>query len=149
LARCIYGLMRHRLAKTLFREWLGTSKWEKLVLILPFIVLVLDLHILIYAANHEETALIISSGFVFILSVLEIIAALEEIHERIAYARKCTDLEQMAVQTVKDFPVKPTVGQVIEKMQRDYPRGNFTLYELYPVACDVLNKLFSDEDDGE
>jgi len=34
-------------------------------------------------------------------------------------------------------------------MQRDYPRGNFTPYELYPVACDVLNKLFSDEDDGE
>ena len=141
--------MRHRLAKTLFHEWLGTSKWEKLVLILPFIVLILDLHIFIFAMNHEETTLIIASGFVFILSFLEIIAALEEIHERIVYVSKCIDLKQIIMSTLKDFPVKPTVGQVIKKVQRNYPHGNFTPYELYPVICDVLSNIFSDEDNDE
>jgi hypothetical protein len=141
--------MRHRLSKTVFREWLATTNWEKLVLILPFIVVLLDSHIFLFAMHHQETALLISSGFVFILSVLEIIAALEEIHTRFVEARKCSDLEKMLIEVVKSCKGRPTVGQIIEKMIKEYPDRDFNPYELYPVACDVLSNMFSDEERDE
>lgn len=139
--------MRHVLVKTLFREWLGATTWEKLVLILPFIVLILDLHIFLFALDHQEMALIMSSGFVLVLSTLEIIAALEEIHEHMVYARKFSSLEKKVADTIRKFPVRPTVGQVIEKMLRDHPQEDLNRYDLYPVVCEVLNNLFTQ--DGE
>lgn len=135
--------MRHRLARNLLGEAIGTTKWEKLVLVLPFIVLILDMHIFHYSmVNKLQASIIISSGFVLALSIVEIIAALGEINEHLSHAKKYSSLESMVTKVVTQFNHEPTVRQVVEKMSSEYPGERFSRYELYPVVCDVLNNIF-------
>jgi hypothetical protein len=136
------------LARRLFKEFTTATKWEKLVLIIPFIVLFIDADIFYYAWSRHMASLLLLSSFVLVFSVIEIFAALQEIREHIASARKHSDLEARVIYTIGQFPVRPTVGQVIEKMLCDNPPDDIGRYELYPVVCDVLNNMFSDIDEA-
>ena len=133
--------MRHRLARRLFREFTTATKWEKLVLIIPFIVLFIDADIFYYAWSRHMVSLLILSSFVLVFSVIEIFAALQEIREHIASARKCSELEKRVIDAIGNFPMRPTAGQVIEKMLRDNPHDDIGRYDLYPVVCKVLSTL--------
>jgi hypothetical protein len=133
--------MRHRLARRLFREFTIATKWEKLVLIIPFIVLFIDADIFYYAWSRHMVSLLLLSSFVLVFSVIEIFAALQEIREHITSARKCSELEKRVIDTVGQFPVMPTVGQVIEKMLSDNPHDDIGRYDLYPLVCKVLSTL--------
>jgi sensor histidine kinase regulating citrate/malate metabolism len=135
-------MMRHRLSRILIGELLGSTRREKLVLLLPFVVLIFDLLIFHYSIVNREFSIIISSGFVLALSVLEIIAALGEINERLACAKKHSSLESMVTEVAKQFDYEPTVRQVVEKMSYEHPEEKFSRYELYPVVCNVLNDIF-------
>ncbi|MGC9553717.1 MAG: hypothetical protein ACP5EK_00195 [Thermoplasmatota archaeon] len=139
--------MRHRLARRLFREFTTATKWEKLVLVIPFIVLFIDADIFYYAWSRHMVSLLLLSSFVLVFSVIEIFAALQEIREHIASARRCSDLEKRVIDAIGQFPVRPTVGQVIEKMLRDNPHDDVGRYDLYPVVCKALSNLFVE--DGE
>lgn len=138
-------MMRHRLARKLFREFIETTKWEKLVLILPFIVLAIDTHIFYFALLHQETAILISSGFVLVLSLIEIIVALKEIHTHFTEARKDAEIQAMVVDGIQSFNQRPTVSQVLWKISDSECR--FSRHELYPFVCDAIASLFPDDDD--
>jgi len=138
-------MMRHLLGRTLLRELFGTTRWEKLVLLLPFVVLIVDMDIFYYALINKEPSIIISSGFVLTLSIVEIIAALGEINERLSHVKKYSSLESMVTKVVTQFNHEPTVRQVVEKISSEYPGERFSRYELYPVVCDVLNNIFSNK----
>ncbi|MCD6299218.1 MAG: hypothetical protein J7L93_01250 [Thermoplasmata archaeon] len=134
--------MRHRLARTLMGKAIGATKWEKSVLVLPFVVLVVDTHIFYYSLVNRAPSIILSSGFVLALSIVEIFAALEEISEHLAYAKKHSSLESRVADVVRQFDSEPTVRQVVERMFSEYPGEDFSRYELYPMVCDVLNDMF-------
>jgi membrane protein YdbS with pleckstrin-like domain len=80
--------MRHRFTRNLFSEILKASKLEKIVLIIPFIVLLFDAEIFHYAWVNNEKNILIASGFVFLLSILEIIVVAKEIHEHLYQRNK-------------------------------------------------------------
>ncbi len=140
--------MRHRLVRQICRELVTTTKWERVVLFIPFIVLLIDADIFYYAWTHHKVTLILLSSIVLILSSVEIIAVTKEIHEHIAYAQKYSSIEQQVLETVKKFPEKPTVGQVMAAMSNDGAK-DFSRFDVYPVVCEVLNSLYSDGDDGD
>ena len=108
--------MRHRLVRQICRELVTTTKWERVVLFIPFMVLVIDADIFYYAWTHHKITLILLSSIVLILSSVEIIAVIKEIHERISYAQKYSSIEKQVLETVKKFAGKPTVGQVMATM---------------------------------
>lgn len=135
--------MRHRLARQVFKELVTTTKWEKIVLLIPFIVLIIDADIFYYSWMHDKAILILLSSIVLVLSFVEIIAVLKEIHERIAHAQKCSAIEKKVLQAVQQFKEKPTVGQVMA-MLSDNDTEKFSRFELYPVVCEVLNSLYRD-----
>ena len=137
--------MRHRLVRQICRELVTTTKWERVVLFIPFMVLVIDADIFYYAWTHHKITLILLSSIVLILSSVEIIAVIKEIHERISYAQKYSSIEKRVLETVKKFAGKPTVGQVMATMA-DQDGKEFSRFELYPVVCEVLNSLYQHGD---
>ncbi|MCD6474312.1 MAG: hypothetical protein J7K47_05360, partial [Thermoplasmata archaeon] len=80
--------MRHRFARGLLNEILKATRLEKLTLLLPFIVAIIDAEIFYYSITRKEELIIMFSGFVLFLSVLEIIAVLEEIKMYVERARR-------------------------------------------------------------
>jgi hypothetical protein len=113
------------------------------VLFIPFLVLVIDADIFYYAWTHHKVTLILLSSIVLILSSVEIIAVIKEIHEHISYAQKYSSIEKRVLETVKKFEGKPTVGQVMTAMA-DHDGKEFSRFELYPVVCEVLNSIYRD-----
>ncbi|NIA10247.1 MAG: hypothetical protein GWP10_11115 [Nitrospiraceae bacterium] len=138
--------MRHRLSRILLSRAVATTKWEKVVLVLPFVVLIVDMDIFYYAITNKATSIILSSGFVLALSIIEIFAAIGEIQEHITHNKRDSVIEERVSDVVKKFSSEPTVRQVMEKIDSDYPEEKFSRYELYPVVCDVLNELFPRRD---
>lgn len=138
--------MRHRLVRQICRELVTTTKWERVVLFIPFVVLIIDADIFYYAWTHHKVTLILLSSIVLVLSSVEIVAVIKEIHEHISYAQKYSSIEQQVLETVKKFQEKPTVGQVMAAMSHDDGK-EFSRFELYPIVCDVLNSLYNDQDD--
>jgi hypothetical protein len=134
--------MRHRLSRMLLSQVLGTTKWEKLVFILPFVVLIVDADIFYYSIVNKEPSIIISSGFVLALSVIEIIAAAGEIRDHFSYVRKYSLLERKIADVIRHFESEPTVSQVMEKFFSENPNEKLSRYELYPVVCNILNDEF-------
>jgi len=139
--------MRHRFVRQLCRDLVTTTKWERVVLFIPFLVLIIDADIFYYAWTHHKVTLILLSSIVLILSSVEIVAVIKEIHEHISYAQKYSSIEQQVLETVKKFPEKPTVGQVMAAMSNNGSK-DFSRFDVYPVVCEVLNSLYSDEENG-
>jgi hypothetical protein len=138
--------MRHRLFRRVCQELVTTTKWERIVLFVPFVVLIIDADIFYYAWTHHKITLILLSSIVLILSSVEIIAVIKEIHEHIQYTQRYSTIEKMILNAVKKIPGKPTVGQVMVTLSND-ASGEFSLFEIYPVVCEVLNSLYRDSDD--
>ncbi|HDN96131.1 MAG TPA: hypothetical protein ENG71_03605 [Thermoplasmatales archaeon] len=130
--------MRHRLIRGVFSELLKASKIEKIVLILPFIVLILDADIFYFAWKNNEKNILIASGFVLLLSVLEIFAALKEIHEHVYALRRKEILEKRLRKIMKRIE-RPTVRKIVDKFMAEYPK-EFDISEVYHVACGLIDE---------
>lgn len=137
--RCIHFTMRHRLIRSIGREMLSATRLEKIVLILPFIVLLIDAEICYYSFVHKELTILVASSFVLVLSVLEIIAVLREIHARFMEVWKREEIEKRIEDIIKEFEDTPTVREVIERFCSTSP-GEYSPSHLYHIVCDILEK---------
>jgi len=130
--------MRHRLIRGVFSEILKATKIEKLVLILPFIVLAIDADIFYFAWKNNEKNILIASGFVLFLSILEILVAIKEIHEHVHTLRRREILEERLRKIMKRIK-KPTVRKIVDKFMAEYPK-EFDISEVYHVACRLIDE---------
>ena len=131
--------MRHRFVRTLFQEILKASRIEKIVLIIPFIVLLLDAEIFYFAWVNGEKRILLASAFVLILSILEIFAVIEEIHSHLTKIMRREFLEEKIREIAKEIE-RPTVRKIVDKFMASHPR-KYSVDEVYEVACDVLYEL--------
>jgi len=111
----------------------------KIALIIPFIVLLFDVEIFYYSWTNQEKTILIASGFVLFLSVLEIFAVIKEIHEHIAKARRLNILEKKLEKIAKEIE-RPNVRKIINKFMAKYP-GEYTVNEVYHAACILMDNL--------
>ena len=134
--------MRHRIVRTIFAE-ISKATWiEKIVLIIPFIVLLIDAEIFYYAWTHKEITILIASGFVLCLSLLEIIAVVSEIHGHITSNRKREIIEVRIMKITKRMR-KPTVRKIMDAFMDKYP-NEYNMSEVYPIVCDLMSELSKD-----
>jgi len=131
--------MRHRFARNLLGEILTASRMIKIALIIPFIVLLFDVEIFYYSWTNQEKTILIASGFVLFLSVLEIFAVIKEIHEHIKRARRLDILEKKLEEIANEIE-KPNVRKIINKFMAKYP-GEYTINEVYHAACILMDNL--------
>lgn len=131
--------MRHRFARNLLSEILTASRIIKIALIIPFIVLLFDVEIFYYSWTNKEKTILIASGFVLFLSILEIIAVMKEIHEYVSKFRRKEMLEERLRKIMKKID-KPTVRKVVDKFMAEYPK-EFDIREVYHMACNLIDEL--------
>ncbi len=131
--------MRHRFIRTLFGEIFKATRIEKIVLLLPFLVLIFDAEIFYFALLHKEKNIMIASAFVLFLSVLEIIAVFGEIHERISGIRRKEILMEKLRQIAENMK-KPTVRKIMDTFMEKYGE-EYSVNEVYHATCDLLSEF--------
>lgn len=130
--------MRHRFARAFIKNLLSASRAEKIALILPFIVLMFDLEIFYYSLRENAVNILIASSFVLFLSIVEIVAVIEEIFIYVKKTRRREMMEDEIFNAIKDMD-KPTVREVIEKIMNKH--HEYTFQELYPVVCKIIDAI--------
>lgn len=129
--------MRHRFLRNLFNEILTASRIIKIALIIPFIVLIFDAEIFYYSWTNHEKTILIASSFVLLLSVLEIIAVIKEIHEHISNIRRKEILIEKIRQIAENME-KPTVRKVVDVFIKKYGE-EYSINEVYHATCNLLS----------
>ncbi len=112
--------MRHRYCRKFLEELGSATRWEKIVLIIPFIVLLADAEIFYYSIIHHDELIILASGFVLFLSIIEIIAALKEIHVYVSSSVRQTGLEEIIREIIQEMG-DPLVKEVVKKYGNAIP----------------------------
>ena len=130
--------MRHRFARGLIKEILVATRLEKITLLLPFIVALIDAEIFYYSLKRREELLIIFSAFVLFLSILEIIAVLEEIRMFVERAMRREEIEEKMMKLAKKLE-NPTVKKLIDEFMKKY--REYSSQEVYPIACRIIDLL--------
>ncbi|HEC88722.1 MAG TPA: hypothetical protein ENI52_05345 [Thermoplasmata archaeon] len=131
--------MRHRFLRNLFNEILTASRIIKIALIIPFIVLIFDAEIFYYSWTNHEKTILIASGFVLLLSILEIIAVIKEIHEHISSVRRKEILMEKLRQIAENMK-KPTVRKIMDTFMEKYGE-EYSVNEVYHATCDLLSEF--------
>ncbi len=131
--------MRHRRCRTLLSELGSATRWEKIVLLIPFVVLLVDAEIFYYSLLHHEEIIILASGFVLFLSIIEIIAALKDIHVYVSSSVRQTGLEEIIRETIQEMG-DPLVKEVVEKVRQRYPDEGYGRDEIYHLVCKMLDE---------
>jgi hypothetical protein len=130
--------VRHRFARAFITNVLRATRAEKIALILPFIVLLFDLEIFYYSLMEKAVNIMIASSFVLFLSILEIVAVIEEIYAYVGKMRRRELIEDDVLDAIKSIE-NPTVREVIEYiMDKD---NDYTFQELYPVVCKIIEVI--------
>lgn len=129
--------MRHRFVRNLFNEILTASRIIKIALIIPFIVLLFDAEIFYYSWTNKEKTILIASGFVLLLSILEIIAVIKEIHEHISGIKRKEILMEKIRHIAEDME-KPTVRKIMDTFIKKYG-DEYSVNEIYHAVCDLLS----------
>ena len=138
--KSITSHMRHKLFRRTLQEIGKATRWEKMALVLPFLVLVLDAHIFYYAAyHHVHAAITVASGFVLILSVLEIFACLKEIHAYVSSTARQACLEETIREIIQELG-DPQVREVVAKVMKRCPDEGYGRSEIYRCACKILDE---------
>ena len=130
--------MRHRFVRGLLNEILKATRLEKITLLLPFIVALIDAEIFYYSLKRREELLIIFSAFVLFLSILEIIAVLEEIRMFVERAIRREEIEEKMMKLAKKLE-NPTVKKLIDEFMKKY--REYSSQEVYPIACRIIDLL--------
>ncbi len=131
--------MRHRRCRKLLSELGSATRWEKIVLLIPFVVLLVDAEIFYYSLLHHEEIIILASGFVLFLSIIEIIAALKDIHVYVSSSVRQTGLEEIIRETIQEMG-DPLVKEVVEKVRQRYPDEGYGRDEIYHLVCKMLDE---------
>jgi len=130
--------VRHRFVRGLLNEILKATRLEKITLLLPFIVALIDAEIFYYSLKRREELLIIFSAFVLFLSILEIIAVLEEIRMFVERAMRREEIEEKMMKLAKKLE-NPTVKKLIDEFMKKY--REYSSQEVYPIACRIIDLL--------
>jgi len=131
--------MRHRFIRSFMGEIFKASKLEKIVLIIPFIVLIIDLEIFIFAWQKKEFYIFINASFVLFLSILEIIAVVKEINEHISSVRNREIIMESLRRMAKKME-RPTVRKLMDEFIRKH-REDYGVDEVYAAACEVMSEM--------
>jgi len=131
--------MRHRFARNLLGEILTASRMIKIALLIPFIVLLFDAEIFYYSWTNQEKTILIASGFVLFLSILEIFAVIKEIHEHVSKIKRQEVLEQR-LRKITEGIENPTVRKIVDEFMTKYPK-EYNIREVYHIACSLMDEL--------
>jgi len=130
--------VRHRFIREWAKDFIKANVIEKIILLLPFIVLIIDAEIFYYSLTRGEETIIIASSFVLLLSIMEIIAVSKEIVSYINKTKREADIEKEIIKIIEEMD-NPNVKKVVNKFM-EMNKG-YSMQEVYPVVCKIIDAL--------
>jgi hypothetical protein len=119
------------------REIAESPDAEKIAFIPPFIILIIETVLIIHAFMLNEVFVIVLTGFLFFVSVIEILMITREIHQH----RCQTNFERELAIRLDDFIIDrhmDNVSNIVTDFLNEFEEyhGNRTM--IYHIACQIM-----------
>ena len=119
------------------REIAESPDAEKMAFVPPFIILITEMILIIHAFMLNEFFVIVLTGFLFIVSVIEIMMITREMHQR----RRQTNFERELAIRLDDFIIErhmDNVSNIVTDFLNEFEEyhGNRTM--IYHIACQIM-----------
>jgi len=131
-------MVRFRRIRNRLREIAESTTTERLLLILPFFIMSLDLYLFIHALSLRDIYVIIPVLILLAFSLMEIVVTLEEIHERALEHIKYKNLEAKVRKAMKKAKSGVTVRSLMNHILEEHPELKDHEKALYHVICQIL-----------
>ncbi len=138
-------MVRFRWLRNRLKELSQSTFIERVLLVFPFFILVLDLYMLHHAMSIGDQKIIVPATLLFIFSVMEIIVAFDEIHEHVIETLSDKKISKKVRSVVKGSKHNMTVKRAMELSLEKYPELRKYRRKLYHVICQVLSEEMVDE----
>jgi len=123
--------------RNFIREFAESAMIEKFSFILPFFVIVIDIILIEHAVRIREPYIIVLTSILFLLSLIEIIVVLDEIHKHYQES----SFERVLTIRLDDFIIKrknKNVKILVEEFIKLYPTYKNHRNEIYHIACQIM-----------
>ena len=133
-------MVRSRRLRNYLKEVSESDKFEKLSLILPFLVLIVEIILIEHAIRIKVYYVIHLTSILLILSIIEILFIIEELHEH--YIKG--NFERILTIRLDDFILQTKMKNVkfiIEEFIEEYPEYKKHWNKLYHIACQIIRQL--------
>ena len=130
-------MARYSKLRKFLTEIAGSPSIEKISLILPFIILGIDIHILQYSLFRKDFEIVLPATILLALSIIEIIVVIDEIH---VTARKMNMERELTIKLEKfifDNP-KLNVKEVVNKFMEKHPEYKDLRKDIYHITCQIF-----------
>ena len=130
-------MARYSKLRKFLTEIAGSPLIEKISLILPFIILGIDIHILQYSLFRKDFEIILPATILLALSIIEIIVVIDEIH---VTARKMNMERELTIKLEKfifDNP-KLNVKEIVNKFVEKHPEYKDLRKDIYHITCQIF-----------
>jgi len=130
-------MARYSKLRKFLTEIAGSPSIEKISLILPFIILGIDIHILQYSLFRKDFEIVLPATILLALSIIEIIVVIDEIH---VTARKMNMERELTIRLEKfifDNP-KLNVKEVVNKFMEKHPEYKDLRKDIYHITCQIF-----------
>ncbi|HEC72116.1 MAG TPA: hypothetical protein ENI36_00765 [Thermoplasmatales archaeon] len=130
-------MARYSKLRKFLTEIAGSPLVEKISLILPFIILGIDIHILQYSLFRKDFEIVLPATILLALSIVEIIVVIDEIH---VTARKMNMERELTIKLEKfifDNP-KLNVKEIVNKFVEKHPEYKDLRKDIYHITCQIF-----------
>jgi len=131
-------MVRFRRIRNRLREIGESTTTERLLLILPFFIMSLDLYLFIHALSLRDIYVIVPVLILLAFSLMEIFVTLEEIHERALEHMKYKNLEAKVRKAMSKAKSRVTVRSLMNHILEEHPELKDHEKALYHVICQIL-----------
>ncbi len=133
-----FWMVRFRKIRNRLREVAESTFTERLLLILPFFIMSLDLYLFIHALSLRDVYVIVPVLILLAFSIMEILVTLEEVHERAMEHKKYRDLEAKVRKAIGRAANNVTVRSLMNHILEEHPELRDHEKALYHVICQIL-----------
>jgi len=123
--------------RNFIKEFNESPKAEKISYFLPYFILTIELILILHAFSLQEVFVILLTGILVLISLIEITLVSREIHER----RQCNTFERILTIKLDDFIIdqrEKNVKRLVEKFIEMYPEYITHRTETYRIACQIM-----------
>jgi len=123
--------------RSFIRDFNESPRAEKTSYFLPYFILAIEVILIIHAFTLQEVYVILLTGILVVISLVEITLVSREIHER----RQCNTFERILTIKLDDFIIdqrEKNVKGLVEKFIETYPEYLNHRTETYRIACQIM-----------
>ena len=114
-----------------------SQRFEKISFILPFIILTIEIVLLMHAFSLQEGYVIILTSFLLVISILELLFVIQEIHEH----QQLNSIERELTIRLDDFIMEQgtkNVSSVVEEFISKHEKYSRKRNTVYHIACQIM-----------